>query len=323
MVFATAKLKLAHLFVSSKRLSKHMLKNERAATIILEQLEKDYYSSLREALQYGSNPQALWLAEQFCKQALEFSSKAVFSEEQESLLYIMRKYGTFEDLAKDFNKDTKNYLQKSEVSEQTQQKMQAVLKNLAGEEQKIHGIIRTIFKEIRHEKRDKERFKEKIFNLRQEANLRKDLKEMRQKSTAEHQFSEKGEHLLDDLEKELKHLKGDEKAADIEAKIGKTLDEFERVVVKDEELLNEVINDAAYVIKYALHEFFHCEELVETYEHYYWQLYTQGFLAEETAARAKQLFKELHNRLDQKTKETYRIIRKYRKRAGKEEVDAP
>lgn len=313
MSLAITKLMLAHMFVSSRRIARHILKDEREAENIEHLAAHELKTLIPALMQEGSQENLLEAVQSFEQMAEEYYKKAVFGTERNLITYLLRDYNSFDKVADALNKElTKHFEKNPEYAG----KLRSILEKAKVEEEQLSDAMRKCFQIVRDQKHERERLRDKnLFTLRTDFNLRHSLKEMRQMSGDERALSNEDEHLADEIEKELeKHEAGKETP-----KLEKLIDKLEEKMISEEKLLEEMFKDALFVIRYAVSKFFAFDEIQGIAEQYIEQ--HKSYVDPKYLNQINQEFKKLESFKDDQEQENFKIFRKIKKYAKHEIVD--
>ena len=320
MGFARAKLQLAYLFTSSRKLAKHIYEQRKERERIFTSLKNDYRRPLEVAKQYRSEEQLVTLAELFLNEAKKFYEVAVFSQNDEAMLYFFRKYKSFAELRFEFKKIVKEINKKLPEEGKKIENIDVLFDK---EEKEMELLSNEIKKLLRHEKLDVDRFADQLFVLREDATERKDVKELKFDANKIKHLNKEGhkilKHLKHDLKKEDRALMDDKRStanAKIQARVLEPdIDAFYNALTQEIGLFNAIMKDILFVIKHSLHEYLVINALIEQFQEYYVSLaQNERLLSKQGLEKIEKLFKHIDKWRHQKSKTIFKITKRFKKK---------
>lgn len=286
------KLKVANVLVSNRKLAKKIKKHEKLG----EELEPKIEEQLKiiNASMYGEEPKTLISHfDKLYDLFREYYNLVVFADEEESQLYLLREEKDVEHLQKTLEHFANHVQESLPQDTQLQQQTKELLTTLGDDFRKFYEGMRASFKLLRDQKKEHERFRDKVFNFNKEHEQLHAARRLKKDSKIHKKLENEELQELHSLEKHLNHIdKLKKKGESIEKEKGEVENLFKELasdLSKDEKVLLETVQQGQLIIKYAVYHFFKAEE----FKNMCLQLYRKLEPKLEPETR-----KSIHKRLD-------------------------
>ncbi|MBD3209111.1 hypothetical protein GF367_01675 [Candidatus Woesearchaeota archaeon] len=321
-MFELTKLKAAHLFTNSRRLANQIRKAQKH-TDEQEQAIERQLQDIHRRFSGGGRPRDIYHAfDEIVTDLRRYYSSTIYKQEEGAELYILREEEDMKQLYTGLRSLFEHLKTALPEDREDISNVAELLNQLYQEGVKFKDKLQKEFRKIRDQKRDHERFRDKIYNLRKDfqqraatKHLRKDVQKRKKETKAEkHGISSLEHHLkrIEQLKRKQATTKHEEK------KLHSLIDDLAQDLGKDLQLLEETLRDVATIIDYAVYHYFKAQDLKELIiQEATRTLPSKGMWA-STELIIKQLFDDLNQWQDQQERREYRIGKKVRKQARKD-----
>ncbi|MFP4524133.1 MAG: hypothetical protein ACLFO2_02320 [Candidatus Woesearchaeota archaeon] len=317
------KLRASHIFTSSKRLAKHfraIAKDEEA----LNESVNAKINELKENFSEGGEPEAIdRKLREAVKELQKYYSEIVFRTEEDADLYIFRDEQDILELYRGLYKVFEHLKKALPQDQEDAQAIAKLLNEIHEEGKKLSDIINQSKRKMRDQKRQHERFRDHVYQLRQEFKQRHAGKELRRGAKKHSKLNKHEEKEAKELEDHLARIEELTKKQEQQDKLRKK--ELEKVheitedlakdVTQDLKLLEDVLQDVRLVLNYAVLHFFHAKEFEQEL-----QQAVQGIpgLFPENRALFQNIIKTyLLDWEQERQRKEYRLMKKLKRRTRK------
>lgn len=315
------KLKAAHWLTSDRRLAMRLLEHDLEAEPLEQQIQEKL-KLLNANYTGGGDPDALIKdVGDFIVLLKKYFDEVVFFQESESELYLLREEEDVKELYKGLFEVFELIKQALPPDAEDVKKVYGLLKKVHDEGVSFAQQMQEKRRKIRDQKRERERFRDKLFSLRKDFQERHAIKKLKKEVRPLDRLEKGEEKEIHSLEK---HIKAIQKAKDSQGRerdlreIHKLVEDLAKDLAGDFDLLKDALGNISIIIDYAVYNFFRAKDLEDVCQQFVEALHNNGLWDKHYMVLRSMFDRQLEAWEEERERKGYRIAKKLRKRARKD-----